>query len=100
MNEKKKNSNDSFLIYLFAIFLFAASIMFYLWHHIDVIRAGYRIEELKNRKKALQEDIRQLKIKKSELIRLDRVDEIAKNKLGLIKVKEDEIIVIKNGKNE
>jgi len=99
MSKEKKKSDNSFLLYIFYILIFITSLMFYLWHHIDVIRAGYKIEEIKKEKKRLQEEIRQLKIKKSELIRLDRVDQIAKNKLGLVKVKEDEIIVIKNGKN-
>ncbi len=96
---KKKSSEDSFFAYIIIILFFAISVMFYLWHHIDVIRAGYRIEEIKKEKKALQEEIRQLKIRKSELMRLDRVDEIARSKLGLVKVREDEIIVINHAKD-
>ncbi len=97
--DKGKKSENSFFTYIVIIIFFTVSLMFYLWHHIDVIRAGYKIEEIKKEKKALQEEIRQLKIRRSELMRLDRVDEIAKTKLGLVKVRENEIIVVKNDKN-
>ncbi len=97
--DKVEKSENSFFTYILIIIFFTVSIMFYLWHHIDVIRAGYKIEEIKKEKKALQEEIRQLKIRRSELMRLDRVDEIAKTKLGLVKVRENEIIVVKNDKN-
>jgi cell division protein FtsL len=95
MTKKEKDKRRDIKIYLLVFIFFGIITFFYLWHHINVIRAGYRIEELKKEKLNLQKEIRKLTIRKNELERLERVDEIAKDKLKLIKVKDSDIVIVK-----
>ena len=66
--------------------LFSFLTLFYLWHHIDVLRAGYRIEELKREITKRESEIQQLQARKLELMRLERVDSISRDKLKMVKV--------------
>ena len=43
----KDRPSKAWGFYLAMVTLFSFLTLFYLWHHIDVLRAGYRIEELK-----------------------------------------------------
>ena len=45
----KDRPSKAWGFYLAMVTLFSFLTLFYLWHHIDVLRAGYRIEELKRR---------------------------------------------------
>ncbi len=98
MTNREKDKNKDLKIYLFVFIFFGIITFFYLWHHINVIRAGYRIEELKKKKVELEKEIIKLTIKKNELERLERVDKIAKEKLKLVKVGNDDIVIVKEKK--
>ncbi len=98
MTNREKDKNKDLKIYLFIFIFFGIITFFYLWHHINVIRAGYRIEELKKKKVELEKEIIKLTIKKNELERLERVDKIAKEKLKLVKVGNDDIVIVKEKK--
>ena len=99
MTKKERDKIKDIKIYLLVFIFFGIITFFYLWHHINVVRAGYRIEELKKEKSNLEKEIRRLTIKKNELERLERVDEIAKDKLKLVKIKNEDIVIVKE-KNE
>ncbi len=98
MTKRERDKRRDIKIYLLVFMFFGIITFFYLWHHINVIRAGYRIEELKKEKLLLEKEIRKLTIKKNELERLERVDKIAKDKLKLVKVKDRDIVIVKEKK--
>jgi cell division protein FtsL len=55
----------------------------YTWQQIEIIGYGYQIQELKKQERELLEVQKELKIRKAELESLDRIERIARTKLGL-----------------
>ena len=82
----KDRPSKAWGFYLAMVTLFSFLTLFYLWHHIDVLRAGYRIEELKREITKRESEIQQLQARKLELMRLERVDSISRDKLKMVKV--------------
>jgi len=94
LNKKLKFDKKDLITYMIIFMLFGIIILFYLWHHIGVIRAGYKIEDLKEEKQQLLYEIKKLEIRKNRLLRLQRVDSIAETKLNMVKVKSKDLIII------
>lgn len=57
--------------------------LFYTYKHIQVINLGYKIDELKQNIAIIQRDNKRLELKIAELQAPDRIETIAKNKLGM-----------------
>jgi cell division protein FtsL len=66
----------------------------YTWQQIEIIRYGYEIEELKRQRKELLEAHEALKIRKAALESLDRVEKIARGKLGLTDPSRDQVVLV------
>lgn len=75
-----------------ALLLFGA--LFYVWQHIQVVRLGYEIEQLKTERAALVQREKELMLKIARLKSPKRVEEIARQKLGLVAPAPSQIIVI------
>ncbi len=65
---------------------------FYLWHITENTRLGYEIGRCENSLQTLREDVKKLEAKKAALLSLERVEKIAREKLGLAEPKEGQII--------
>ena len=61
----------------------AVPLLFYLHQHVQMLRYGYEIEALKQRKVALVERHRELQATRDRAARLDRVEEEA-SRMGLV----------------
>ncbi len=80
---RRKRDRLALFMSVLAVTLAAAALTFYLWHLNEMTRIGYdtaRLEEDINR---LKEDVRKLETRKAELLSLERVERIARDKLGL-----------------
>src|SRR4051794_40990169 len=53
-----------------------------VWHHVRVVRAGYRLNALEVERERLREERRRLEIKRAQESRLDVLEERAR-KLGI-----------------
>ncbi|MGB4704616.1 MAG: cell division protein FtsL [Candidatus Saccharicenans sp.] len=72
--------------------LLLGNLTFYIWYQSESIRLGYRIHEMEIKAEKLREEIKRLETRKEALLSLDRIDRLAREKLGLKEPKSDQII--------
>lgn len=80
---RKKFKRREITFSLGVISLIILILTFYIWHQIESVRLGYETRESEARVLSLMKAVDTLEAKKSSLLSLERVEEIAKNKLGL-----------------
>ncbi len=68
--------------------------LLYVWQHIYVVRLGYEIERLRERHGALVQENKVLRLEMGQLRSLKRVEEIARNRLGMAKPKPGQVLLI------
>jgi len=73
--------------------LFLVAIMFWTWQHFELVRHGYRLEELKKQQAAEQDIAHHLRLEIDKLKSPKRVESIARG-LNLVTPKNDDAIVI------
>ncbi len=64
----------------------------YTWIHLEVLRTGYRIDELDRRLHGLQEEERRLRLESSYLASPERIEERAYEELGMRAPDVDQVI--------
>ena len=74
--------------------LFLVAIMFWTWQHFELVRHGYRLEELKKEQAAEQDIAHHLRLEIDKLRSPKRVEAIARGQLNLVTPKGDDAIVI------
>ena len=67
-------------------------LMFYIWHQVESIRLGYRVLELESELETLEQEIDTLEARRAGLLAPDRVDKIAREELGYIQVRYDQLV--------
>jgi cell division protein FtsL len=70
-------------------------LMFYVGGKVQIMRVGYRIEELEQQKRELERTNRALKIEASSLSSPGRIEEIALRQFGMVRPPKDGIVVVK-----
>jgi cell division protein FtsL len=74
--------------------LMVIAVMFWAWQHFELLRHGYRVEELQ-RQRAAEEDVaRHLRLEIETLTSPKRVESIARGRLGLVTPTRKDAIVI------
>ena len=73
-----------------------AVLTFYLWHSTENVRLGYAVGGAEDEIRALRSDIRILETKKAARLAPAVVDRTAREKLGLVDPREDQIIIEDN----
>lgn len=71
-----------------AVFL----LTFYIWHQVEAIRLGYDSRRLEEEVIRLTKEVKALEAEKAFLLRLERVEKIAREKLGYTEPRDDQII--------
>ncbi|OGS44483.1 MAG: hypothetical protein A2539_01995 [Elusimicrobia bacterium RIFOXYD2_FULL_34_15] len=71
---------------------------FYVWQRNTASMLGYKITEIKDRMNTISEENKYLTIKIMEITALNRLEEIAKKRLGLIAPRATDIIIIEEKK--
>jgi cell division protein FtsL len=95
VREKDRKWFKDMALVLMLTLLIAGAVMFYVWQQVEMIKFGYKIEQMKKEKGVLQELNRELKLERSYLRRLERIENIAKQKLHMIEPEEDCVIIVK-----
>ena len=72
--------------------LFAA-----IWTNLETFRLGYQIERLQKHKETLEERQRQLEMEKARVSALSRVEDVARERLGLVTPGQDQVVFVKHG---
>jgi cell division protein FtsL len=74
--------------------LFVGMLLFWAWQQFDILRHGYRLEEMQRERAAQEETARQLRLEIETLKSPKRIEELATQKLHLVAPTRDEAIVI------
>ena len=72
----------------------ALAVLAYAWQHFEMIRIGYRVEELRLEREHLLKIQRELKLERASLTSPDRVEAIAIQQLGLNHPSVSQVVVI------
>jgi cell division protein FtsL len=68
------------------------SILYFSWQHLQCVRAGYAIEELKAERAAQQEWNHQLRMEQAALADPQRIDTLARKDLGMVSPSPQQVI--------
>jgi cell division protein FtsL len=74
--------------------LFVVILLIWAWQQFDILRHGYRVEEMQRERAAEEETARQLRLEIETLKSPKRIEELATQKLHLVAPTRDEAIVI------
>src|SRR3989339_1705720 len=91
-----KSKNISFYSKLLGVTILLS--FFYVWQRNTAAMLGYKITEIKDRMNTISEENKYLTIKIMEITALNRLEEIAKKRLGLIAPRATDIIIIEEKK--
>lgn len=72
--------------------LFAA-----IWTNLETFRLGYQVERLQKQKESLVEKQRQLEMERARVSALARVEDVARERLGLVTPGRDQVVFVKDG---
>jgi cell division protein FtsL len=74
--------------------LFVVILLTWAWQQFDILRHGYKVEEMQRERAAQEETARQLRLEIETLKSPKRIEELATQKLHLVAPTRDEAIVI------
>jgi cell division protein FtsL len=70
-------------------------VLFCVWERVDVVQVGYRIEQLKVKKAALERERDELRVKVSGMTSPDRIARLATEKLGMGPPQQGQVRLVK-----
>jgi len=74
--------------------LFPVAIMFWTWQHFELLRHGYKVEQMERERAAEEELTRQLRLEVEMLKSPKRIEALATHELHLVAPAQNEAIVI------
>ena len=72
-------------------FLIVFFLTFYIWHQAESVSVGYSTRDLEEKIKQLTKNIEVLEARKASLLSLEKVDQAAREKLGMVTPAEGQI---------
>lgn len=95
VREADTNHRREYIGVTFLFCAFMSCLLFYGWQHYRWIQNGYRIEEMQKKREQLTEVGRQLRLERSSLSDLGRIDEIARRDLGMELAKPGQLVIFR-----
>lgn len=81
------------LVVLFAALLTCGAV-FFVWQRFQFIDLGFEVSSLRRQKAALEENIEPLRVEVEYLSRLERIETIARGRLGMRPTRGSQVIVL------
>ncbi len=72
----------------------AVSALALAWPHLEMVEIGYEVARLKNERAVMAQERRVLRVEIAALRQLDRVETIARKKLGMVFPRPDQIVYV------
>lgn len=69
-------------------------LLLFVWERVDIVRVGYRIEQLKTQQVALQREQDELRVKVSALTAPERIARAATEKLGMLPPQPGQVVMV------
>lgn len=82
---------------LWGVLLLSLFLFFYVWQHMQVVKLGYEVQGLKSEKQRLTNEYYYLKYRMHEVNSLPRVERIAREQLGMVTPRTDQIVILDEG---
>jgi cell division protein FtsL len=79
---------------LLAVLGIIGMLLLFVWERVDIVRVGYRIEQLKSQKISLRREQDELRVKVSALTAPDRIAKAATEKLGMIPPQSGQVVMV------
>jgi len=89
---RRRYEKKEILLLVICLLLAISFLTFYVWHQAALISLGYQTTRLEEKISQLEEEIRGLEIQKASLLSLEKVERIAREKLGLSEPKKNQIV--------
>ena len=71
-----------------------AFLLGYVWERVDIVRVGYKLEQLKTQKILLERERDELSVRLAALSSPDRIARAAREKLGLAPPQPGQVVVV------
>jgi cell division protein FtsL len=91
--KRRKKGKPMPLPFITLTMLFISSLIFLVWSRIQVTQLGYRISQASHEQEQLLQKNSALKIEEASLKTPSRIEDLAKNRLGLINPEPDQKVL-------
>jgi cell division protein FtsL len=88
---RKKFSRKEITLFVCCLGIIVVFFSFYIWHQTESIQIGYSIGELEEEITGLNKEVEKLETIRSQLLSLERVERIAKEKLKMAAPRQDQV---------
>ena len=69
----------------------------YVWQHMQAVKLGYEVQDLKARKQELTNEYYYLKYRMYDVNSLSKVERVAREQLGMVTPQTDQIVILNDG---
>ena len=83
---------------LWSVMALSLFLFLYVWQHMQVVKISYQVQTLRSEKLRLTNEYYYLKYKMHEVSSLTRVEEVAREKLGMETPRTDQMVILEEGK--
>jgi cell division protein FtsL len=94
VREVDRKRHRELLMLAITCLVLAAAVLAYAWQNFEMIRIGYRMEELRLERERLLKIQRKLSLERSSLTSPDRIESIAVQRLGMTTPSVSQIVVM------
>lgn len=94
VRELDRKRHREFFWVAFLGVIVAIAVIVYAWPHFELIRLGYRMEELREKRDELVRAKHHLELQRATESDPARIESIAKNQLGMVYPRPEQILVI------
>ena len=91
VRERDRQKSRELWRFLFTAAVLAVPVLGYVWQRVDFLRVSYRYERLQKEKQGLLEQMEQLKVERATLMDHDRIERLARQRLGLVDPSPDDV---------
>ena len=91
VRERDRQKSRELWRFLLVAAVLAVPVLGYVWQRVDFLRVSYRYERLQKEKQALLEQEEQLKVERATLMDHDRIERLARQRLGLVDPSPDDV---------
>ena len=97
MRGSKADAGVSLIKVGLCITLIACSAAALVWPHLEMVKFGYRLAQLEGQREKHLQVRRELRIEAAALRQLDRIESIARKKLGMVFPAAGQIVYVQTG---
>jgi len=68
-----------------------------IWQHVHIVTLGYELEQARQEQNELEQVHKQLLVEVESLSALDRIEQIATTRLGMIRPRDGQVVLVQEG---